>query len=251
MIRVEHHLDQKGPFAEIIIDRPEKRNALTVAMLDQMHDAAMSVAADESARALVVRGEGKVFCSGFDLTPCVEEPEVLRALLVSLSRLVRTLRRHPRPVIIAAHGAALAGGCALLGAADIVVTHLTAQLGYPVVKLGISPAVSAHTLGLVVTASRARGLLLDPRTISGEEARRIGLAQYCVDTPEDTVPRAQIEAMQLAAKPPESIRRTKAWLNEVDGSLDDAAMDASLAASLSIVGTPEQRRMLAEALAAR
>jgi enoyl-CoA hydratase/carnithine racemase len=88
--------------------------------------------------------------------------------------------------------------------------------------------------------------LLDPEVISGEEARRIGLAQMLVDLLEDVVPRAQIEALKLADKPAGAIAATKRWLNEVDGSLDDAVFDRALATSLGLVGSEEERGRLAE-----
>jgi len=250
VIRVERHQSTRGPFAEIVIDRADKRNALTVAMLGDLVRAADELAREDWIGALVVRGEGRVFCAGFDLPPCLEDPEQLRGMLRGLSVLTRALRRFPRPVVIAAHGAAIAGGCAVACSGDLVVTDKSAKLGYPVVRLGISPAVNAPLLRMSLAGSRVRERLLDPSVISGEEARRIGLAHVLVDLADDVVPRAQTEAMKLALKPRGAVARTKAWLNEVDGSLDDAALDSALEASLSLVGRPEERELLAAALRA-
>lgn len=248
MIRIEQHPGTTGPFAEVVIDRPDKRNALTTDMLALMSDAADTLAGDRRFRALVVRGEGRAFCSGFDLAQCLDDPARLAAMLRGLSRLTRALRRFPAPVVIAVHGAAVAGGCAIACAGDLVVVDRSAKLGYPVVKLGISPAVNAPLLAMNLRGSRCRERLLDPGLITGEEARRVGLAHVCVDLPDDVIPRAQTEAMKLAAKPPWAVARTKAWLNEMDGSADDAALDKALEASLSLVGSDEQRALLNEAL---
>jgi len=259
MIRVERRDISKGgagerSFVEVVMDRPEKRNALTVPMLNEMA-AAVDMLGDEAAKganfgALVLRGEGRTFCAGFDMPACLDNPEMLGDMLRGLSRVIRALRRFPTPVVAAVQGGAVAGGCALLCAADLVVTEPSAKIGYPVVRLGISPAVNAPAVLLVLPEHPARALLLDPGLISGAEARRIGLARVLVDLPDDVVPRAHNEAMRLSMKPRAAVARTKAWLNEIDGSLDDAALDDALEASLSIVGSAEQRVLLAEAFGA-
>lgn len=240
MIRVERHPGEKGPFAEIVIDRPDKRNALSVAMLTDMAREVGVLSGEVGFNALVVRGEGRVFCAGFDMPACVDDPAALAEMLKGLSAVIRALRAFPAPVVVAAHGAAVAGGCALVAAADLVVTDRAAKLGYPVVKLGISPAVNAPALRLALPDRHARSLLLDPELIPGDRAKEIGLAHVLVDLVDDVVPRAQVEAMKLARKPAQAVRRTKAWLNEIDGSLDAGAFDRALAASMALVGSDEQ-----------
>lgn len=250
MIRIERHELAERAFAEIVIDRPEKRNALTVGMLDEMLSAARVLDAECGAGkygAVVLRGEGRTFCSGFDMGACVDRPEVLGEMLRGLSKVIAAIRRMCVPVVCGVQGGAVAGGCALLCAADLVVTEPHAKIGYPVVKLGVSPAVNAPVLTKAVCEHDARRLLLDPGLISGEEARRIGLARVLVDLPDDVTPRAQNEAMRFAMKPRFAVARTKAWLNEIDGSLDDASLERALAASMGIVGSAEQRVLVAEA----
>ena len=234
--------------AEIILDRPEKRNAQTPTMLAEVARLTLEISADDAIRAIVLRGEGAAFCAGFDLELCNTDDTALPALLRTLSAAIRALRRARQPVVIAAHGAAIAGGCALLGAGDLVISHGSAKLGYPVLRLGISPAVNAPALQASLTDAHLRHRLLLPELFTGEDARRIGLVHQLVDTPEDVIPRAQIEAGRFAQKPPDSLRATKQWLNELDGSLDDARFDEALAVSLGLAGSPEQRERLASAL---
>lgn len=249
MIRLIRHGAASGQFSglgEIVIDRPDKRNALTPVMLADISAGVQALETDASVRAITLRGEGAVFCSGFDLSLCRETSEALAQMLRGLSDAIRRLRRCPKPVVIAAHGAAIAGGCALLGGADLVVTNMEAKLGYPVVRLGISPAVNAPVFRRAVGDRAARARLLDPALFDGLEARRIGLATLCVDTTEDVIPRAQIEAMKLAAKPPGAFATTKLWLNEIEGSDRDGEMDRALGVSLSLVGGDEERALLAK-----
>ena len=197
------------------------------------------------ARAIVVCGAGDVFCSGFDLALCLDDSSVLSALLRGLSTAIVTMKRHPSPIVIAAHGAAIAGGCALLGGGDVVVTNRDAKLGYPVTPLGISPAVSAPFLTAAVEGGNARARELDPRLIHGQEALRIGLAHECVATAAEVLPRAMAIASDRAAKPRCGVEATKFWLNELDGSSDSATVQLALAASLGLVGSSEERERLA------
>jgi enoyl-CoA hydratase/carnithine racemase len=233
----------------LLLCRPDKRNALIPDTFAALRDALKRVHTSD-ARALVLGGEGPVFCGGFDLKLCLAQPGTLEVLLRELAAVVQTLRTLPQPVVVAAQGAAIAGGCALLAAADIVVTDRAAKIGYPVVPLGVSPAVSAPTLRQAIGDGRARERLLDPALISGEEAARIGLAHVLVEQQDEVLPRAQNIAQELASKPPGAMAATKTWINEIAEALSiGGASDRGLAASLSLVGNDEERDRLTKLFA--
>lgn len=238
MIKV--HRD--GPVAAITLARPDKRNALTPEMLASLSTAVQQVAATD-ARVILLAGEGAAFCAGFDLTLCKDRPDgaVLRALLTGLSEAIQALRDQPRPVVLAAHGAAIAGGAALLGAADFVLTHDDAKIGYPVVRLGVSPAVSVPFLRLRVGDGPARELLLNSRLISGKNAAARGLATLCLPTADEVLPAAATLAAELAEKPADAMAATRRWLAELEGPT--RGWDA-LRASLALTGGDEERRLL-------
>lgn len=242
MIRVEHD----GRVARIVLARPDKRNALTPDMLGALRAGAAEAAG--TAGALVLCGEGAVFCAGFDLVMCRDAPDgsVMRALLAGLSEVIEVLRALPVPVVVAAHGAAIAGGCALLGGADVVVADRAAKIGYPVVRIGVSPAVSAPFLRLAVGNGRCRVRQLDPGLVSGVEAARLGLVHELVDQPEGVGLRAAEIARALADKPAHAYAATKAWLNEVDGL--GASPARALNVSLALAGSTEEQRLLNAAL---
>jgi enoyl-CoA hydratase/carnithine racemase len=244
MIRVERLPEPARGVGEVVLDRPEKRNALTPDMLVALTAGVEELARDDAVAAIVVRGEGDRFCAGFDLDLCRDDPSVLASLLRELSAAVRAMRRAPKPVVVGAQGAAIAGGCALLGGGDVVVIDRAGTYGYPVTRLGISPAVSAPTLEGLVGRSAARRRLLDPGLFDAEEARRIGLGTVMVDLAEDVRPRAQIEAARLARKPPGALAATKRWCGEVEGVAGDGPFDAALGASLALVGGDEERALL-------
>lgn len=236
MIRTER--DQG--VAIITIDRPDQRNALTPEMLTDLHSA---VVESNDASAILVRGEGKVFCAGFDLTLCKDDPHgsVMRSLLEGLSNSIVAMRNATPPVVLAAHGAAIAGGCALLGGADVVVTDPDAKLGYPVLLLGVSPAVSAPFLRLGVGDGAARRTMLDPTLISGRRAHEIGLANELADDPRDEALRI---ARDLASKPRSGLDETKRWLNELDGVLGSGSPKLALDASTVLTGGQEEQQLL-------
>lgn len=245
MIRVEHHPTPGGGIALVLVDRREKKNALTPDMLENLRAAIERVHEERGdTRVLLLAGEGGAFCSGFDLSLCRTDPLAMSDLLTRLSRAIRAMRSLPVPVVIAAHTAAIAGGCALLTGADFVVTDAAAQIGYPVVRLGVSPAVSGPTLALAVGSGHARERMLDPALFDGREAVRIGLAHEVVERPEDVRPRAMEVARALAAKPPDAVAATKWWFGELEGADRDGALERALAASLAIAGGPEERARL-------
>lgn len=234
----------------IVLNRPDKRNALTPAMLDlalaHLHTLLTPPPTGQPAcRAIILCGQGSVFCAGFDMQLVHNDPATLPALLTGLSKLVRALRRAPLPVIIAAHGGAVAGGCALLGGGDIIVTDRDAKLGYPVLKLGISPAVTIPALRQALTDGQTRERVLDTDLITGQHAFDLGLAHVCCDIREDVLPAAQRIAKHLASKPPHALAATKQLLNHLEGTDADEPFDRALTASLSLAGSPDQRARVA------
>lgn len=241
MIRTEWRAKSPRPVAVVWLNRSEKKNALTPPMIDDLCSALSS--AGEKAATIVLAGTGSTFCAGFDLTLCKDNSDALRQLLTGLSRAIQLMRELPVPIIAAANGAAIAGGCALLAGADIVVTHAECKLGYPVVRLGISPAVNAPFLSQAMGNGRAREKLLGGQVFSGAEAYAGGLAHVMAATGPQVPDVACTIADQLAAKPNCGITATKAWMNEIDGAAKSAEL--ALHASLGLVGTPEERQRLA------
>lgn len=239
-------LERDGVGVRVLwLDRPDKRNALTPGMLTELVNQAQAAA--KAGDAVLIAGRGKVFCAGFDLAMCQAAPDgsVMRLLLTGLSDACRTLRTLDRPVVVAAHGAAVAGGCALLGGADVTVADRNAVLGYPVVKLGVSPAVSVPFLRQSVTDGETRCRTLVPETFSAEVAARRGLVHVLVDEPGRVIERALDETFRLAALPSGAYAATKRWLNTIEGVVQRRHDEAGLEASLGLTGNVEERRRLA------
>lgn len=225
----------------ITLARSEKRNAMTPAMLDEMLAAMEAMSRDEAVRVMMVTGEGEMFCAGFDLTLCKDDATVLPALLTGLAKVVSAMRASDKAVVISAHGGAIAGGCAMLCGGDVVVTTDDAKIGYPVLRLGISPAVSGPALRLAVGDGAARARMLDTGLVSGRRAVELGLAHASEATRDACEQRALMWAKNLASKPAHAMAATKRWLRAVSGP---DTSDAGLATSLSLVDGAEQAAML-------
>lgn len=239
----------------ITLNDPARRNALSVELFAALGSAlrAAHAAADASTSLRVVRlcGAGPAFCAGFDLAACVERPVLLRALVLELSNAVRALRALPVPVVAQVHGAALAGGCALLAGCDFVLVAPDAQLGYPVHRIGVSPAVSLPALMPSAGAGRARATALGGDLLTGQAAVAAGLAWKCASSTAALPQEAAELCARLAQKGPLALRATKAWITELDGTLDPARAAHAAAASAAAAEGDEFATMLRAFWAAR
>lgn len=227
----------------IELARAEKRNAMLPEMLNELKHAIDSA---QDALAITLIGQGKTFCAGFDLKACAQDQsgDTMRSLLSGLSDCVRAMREHPALVVLGVHGAAVAGGCALLGGADVIVADRNAKLGYPVVKIGVSPAVSSPYMLASMRPGVVRARLLDTDLIDGTQALGLGMVHELCEDPGDVGRRAIEIAELLASKPGSGCRATKHWLNEICGVTDEHAF-AGLNASLELSGNEEERERLA------
>jgi methylglutaconyl-CoA hydratase len=229
--------------ATLELTRSEARNALSRELIAELGAAVDAIGRDASVRVLVLGGEGKSFCAGMDLKAVADDPIAMGEMLRALSRASRAIRRLSIPTIARVQGAAIGGGCGLMVVCDFAVTHAEAKLGYPEVDLGICPAVVAPWLMKKIGAGAARAMLLAGGTMSGEEGFRRGLATHLV-AESDLVATAQQLAERLAKGGPKALAATKHWLNELDGSLDDAIADEAAEISARIIAGDEAQSRL-------
>ena len=234
----------EGAIVEIQLNRPEARNALNQAVLDELRAAVRAAAEDTATRVIVLSGTGKTFCAGMDLRAVRETPEQMGDLLMTLSRLMREIRRAAQPTIACVQGAAVGGGCGLMSVCDFAFTHPSAKVGYPEVGLGVCPAVVAPWLVRRLGAGRARQLLLAGGTINGEAGYQLGLVTHLVDL-DDLHDEAIHLARDLAQGGAQAMAVTKKWLNELDGSMDDDILDEAARISAEVVQGEEAQARLA------
>lgn len=203
----------------ITLNRPDKRNALNDELIAALKDALGDADADESLRAIVIRGAGKDFCSGADLvaiqkiaTASYEENVEDARGLAELFLLIRSVRV---PAIAAVHGRALAGGCGLATACDLVVATKTARFGYPEVKIGFVPAMVAAILRRSLGEKQSFELLTRGFEFSADEANAAGLVNAVFDDEGFDV--AALEYASLYTKVSGSaVAMTKRLLYDID-----------------------------------
>src|SRR5688500_13879206 len=169
----------------LTLNRPEKRNALNAALIAALKNALREADANGELRAIVIRGAGKDFCSGADLESLRKISEASYeenlADARNLADLFLLLRKVRIPVIAAVHGRALAGGCGLATACDLVIASRSARFGYPEVKIGFVPAMVAAILRRNLGEKKSFELLTQGFEFAAEEANAIGLANAIFD----------------------------------------------------------------------
>ena len=206
--------------ARLVLDRPDKKNALDAAMLAELHAGLEGAASDPAVRVLAIEGAGKDFCAGADLEALGAmvdaSPKEHRRDAESLARVFRRLRSIEKPIVAIVRGRALAGGCGLATACDIVLAAESASFGYPEVRVGFVPAMVMTMLRRLVGERRAADLVLTGRVLDAREALAIGLiSRVAPDASLD----AEAERLlgELAAMPPGALARTKRLLYDLDG----------------------------------
>jgi methylglutaconyl-CoA hydratase len=238
------HFQTEGSIGRITLNDPKRRNAMGLAMFDAMEASLDRLRTEDAVHVVMVCGEGPAFCAGFDLIAAADNPDLIRQYIERLSGINRLLRRLPQIVVAAVHGPAIAGGCALLSACDFMVVAPGAMLGYPVHRLGVSPAVTIPTLTQAVGPGAARELLMSGELIDGRAALELGLATDLAESDELAFVEAERLCESLACKGPHALRVTKQWLNELDGSRDDETFDRCARASALLASGTEAEKML-------
>jgi len=236
-------LSSSNGIVSIYLARPEARNALSLEMIEALEAAVARIASEPSARVLVLRGEGKAFCAGMDLRGVLHDAARMGHMLHGLARASLAIRRLSVPAVACVRGAAIGGGCGLMVACDLAVTHAEARCGYPEVELGICPAVVAPILMRRIGAGRARAMLLTGGVVDGTEAHRIGLATHLAAEAELEAATHAL-ATRLVSGGAHAIATTKAWLAELETELDSATMQRAADLSARIIQGPEAQERL-------
>lgn len=238
-----------GSLARITLGDVARRNALSNEMFDGLEQAIEEVRR-EGCIALAFEADGPAFCAGFDLRAAVEEVATLESFIRRLSHLARAIRRLEAVTIAAVQGPALAGGAALVASCDLLLVTPEARIGYPAVRLGISPAVSLPTLMPTVGAGRARAMLLAGELVTGEDALRTGWASGLAANPDSLLELVESTLRRLASSGSEALRATKAWLGGEEGTDSEADFDRTMEATMSLAGGEECRSRMQAALEA-
>jgi enoyl-CoA hydratase/carnithine racemase len=207
-------VEADGGVTHLILNRPEKRNALSEALLADLEAALADLATDAGTRVVVLAARGAVFCAGHDLGEMVgQSEEVYRALFERCTRVMLGLRRLPQPVVARVQGMATAAGCQLVAACDLAVAADDAAFATPGVKIGLFCTTPMVPLVRAIPAKPALEMLLTGKPIPARRALELGLVNRVVPAGElDAAVREYVDA--LRASSPLTLRLGKAAFYE-------------------------------------
>ncbi|HAA02548.1 MAG TPA: enoyl-CoA hydratase [Syntrophobacteraceae bacterium] len=176
-------LEKEGPIGWLVLNRPEKRNALSLDVMNEVLERLDQAARDETIRVLVICGNGPMFSAGHDIKEmCGDHQDLhqLRAIFTTCNRMMQRLHQLPQPVIAQVHGIATAAGCQLVAACDLAIAEEGARFATPGVKIGLFCTTPMVPLVRLVGRRRAMEMLLTGRFISSQEALQFGLVNRVV-----------------------------------------------------------------------
>lgn len=239
--------------ATLTLNRPDRRNAISYELIDDLLRALEEVKAS-AARILIITGAGKAFCSGMDL-------ENLKGLLGrtpeqnledsrTMASLFRGLYEFPKPTIAAVNGPAIAGGTGLALLCDFTLAVPEAKFGYTEVRIGFVPGIVSTFLLRQVGEKIARDLLLTGRIFDAPEALRLGLINEIVSA-EQLMPRARQLASNLLENSPTSLVYIKRVLRELAGTRLEAQLNIAVSKNAEIRATPDFREGISSFLEKR
>ncbi|MGB6547036.1 MAG: enoyl-CoA hydratase/isomerase family protein [Candidatus Acidiferrales bacterium] len=239
--------------AVITLNLPDKRNAITPHMLEELQDALGEIE-NGPARVGILTGAGKAFCAGMDIETLQATISATHGQHVEEARrtalLFRRLWGFPKPMIAAVNGAAIAGGCGLATLCDFTLSAPEAKFGFTEVKIGFIPAIVSVFLSRQIGGKRARDLLLSGRVVEAAEAHELGLVTMVVAA-DSLMGRAKELAATLVAASPSSLAHTKRLL--IAGAVDevDREIEAVITASAEVRETADFREGVAAFLEKR
>ena len=246
-------LEITGNLATLTLNRPEKRNAISTAMISELQSALEDIEKSR-ARVAILTGSGKAFSAGMDLemlaaiaqqSPAENQEDSRR-----MAKMFRRIWSFPKPLIAAVNGAALAGGCGIATLCDFTLAVPEAKFGYTEVKIGFLPAIVSVFLTRQIGEKRTRDLLLTGRIVEPAEAKQMGLINEIV-APEELMERAKQLADVLIAASPGSLTRAKRLLTSAAAAGLDADLERAVLENARIRSTPDFKEGLASFLEKR
>jgi enoyl-CoA hydratase/carnithine racemase len=200
--------EKDGAVGLLTLNRPEKRNALSLEVMAAITELLDRIAADQSVRVLVLRGNGPAFCAGHDLNELTGDYDIqhFRNIFNVCSIMMQKIHQLPQPVIAQVHGIATAAGCQLVAACDLAVAEEGAQFATPGVKIGLFCTTPALPLVRVIGRRRALEMLFSGRFVTAREAEHFGLVNRVVP-PERLSDEARDWAQQMAQFSPFTLAR--------------------------------------------
>src|SRR5687767_5974821 len=249
------HYEVESGVATVTLNRPDKRNALDDQTIAELKDCFARTNDEAGARVVLLRGAGKDFCAGADLSQLEKVAaggtlEENRADAMNLGELLIQMRGLRKPIIAAVQGNALAGGAGLATACDLIIADENAVFGYPEVKLGFVPAMVMALLVRSIGEKQALDLSMFGNSISAGEALLIGLVNRVAASPNFDSEVAAF-AKELAQRSTSAVQLIKGLVHDIDGMPFEAAITRGAQVNADARATPDcqegVRKFLAKA----
>ena len=218
-----HLLVTPGPVGRLVLNRPERRNALSLELMDEVTAALQELSAQEETRVIVVEGAGPAFSAGHDLSEMIDREEAfLRHLFDVCTVMMETIHEVPQPVIAKVHGIATAAGCQLVAACDLAIAADGTRFATPGVKIGLFCSTPMVPVSRAVGRKRAMQMLLTGEPIDATTALEWGLINHVVPT-EELEDAVLMLAEAITRSSPHTVAIGKrAFYDQIDRSEPDA-----------------------------
>jgi len=241
-----------GDVGTIVLNRPDRRNALTRAMLTQLSEALSDLHGQKRVRVVILTGAGSAFCAGMDVhemhaaasLPDSEKSQDWGDTAEAYRDVVSQMIELPKPIIASVNGPAVAGGAGLVLASDVVIATPTAQFGLPDARCGLVAGVVAPLLAFRVGGGPAARLLLTSSLYIADEALRLGIYHELIDEPRLWARSVQV-AEECAAGAPEAVQLSKRLLYETIGEYLSTQLSVGAAMSATARTTEAAQEGLA------
>lgn len=210
---------QSGSITTLFLNRPEVRNAFNAEMIHEITRICLELQQDSQLRAVVLRGEGEVFCAGADMnwmkSMARYSEKENRQDSEKLYDMFAAFKNIPVPTVALVQGAAMGGGLGLIAAADIALAEKSTRFCFSEVKIGLAPAVISSFVAAKVSKSSLQRYFLTGEVFTGDEAKSMGLVQESLDLSE-LESSLQNLLLQLRTCAPQAVRSTKKLLRDLD-----------------------------------
>lgn len=233
--------DARG-VATLTLNRPEKHNALSAVMIEELTQAAAMLGADPAVRVVILTGEGRSFCAGGDLEWMRQQFDADRATRMAEARLLAemldALNTLPKPLIGRINGQAFGGGIGMMSVCDVAIAQDDARFGLTEVRLGLIPATISPYVLARMGEGKARRVFMSARLFDAAEAVRLDLAADAVPAAELDA-RVEAEVVPYLAAAPAAVAASKALARALGPRIDAAVIDDTISRLADTWETPE------------
>lgn len=235
------HVDSRG-VAAVMLDRPDKHNALSGQMIADLTATAKTIAANPDIRVVVLRGQGASFCAGGDLQWLQDQiaagPDARRAGIAAIADMLMALNTLPQPLIARVHGNTFGTGVALMCVCDAVIAVNTAKFGITETKLGLTPGALGPFIVARMGEANARAVFMSSRVFDASEAEKLGAVTRAVPVDMlDAAVTAEVDPYLQCA--PGAVAAAKAQLRSLGPKIDAEIIAASIEATIKDWDGPE------------